>query len=244
MKIPITEKEIVSITKRMNLMPSLVRRHIEEEVISLVQLPPEWHENAFQEFLKGEELTQAKLDSWLNKKGWTKDDLKLHLARPEALYRFSKQRFGPGLEEKYLSNAADMDTVIYSLVRVRDPMLANELWMRLSEEEVSFVDVASIYGEGPEAKRKGIIGPIAFGMLQPPIIRDMLRELAPGEFTSPKNLGEWNILMRLEQLSPSSFDQTTRDSLLKEQLDTFMDNRSIALLNEEPLEPLHYDPEL
>ncbi len=244
MSFPITENEIVSIIKRMELMPSIVRRHIEEEIITLVQLPPKWHENAFQEFLKGEKLTEEDLGVWLNKKGWTKDDLKLNLARPESLYRFSKQRFGAGLEEKYLSDAADLDTVIYSLVRVRDPMLANELWMRLCEREVSFVDVASTYGEGPESNRKGLIGPIAFGMLQPPIIRDILRGLAPGEFTSPKNLGEWHILMRLEQLNPSAFDQATRDRLLQEQLDNFMNKRSIALLNEDPVEPLHYDPEL
>ena len=244
MKIPIKEKEIINIIQRMELIPSVVTRHIEEEIIALVKLPTEWQENAFDDFLKNEKLTQADLDSWLKKKGWTKEDLTLNLARPESLYRFSKQRFGPGLEEKYLSNAANLDTVIYSLVRVRDPMLANELWMRLSEGEVSFVDVASTYGEGPEASRKGLIGPIPCGSLQPEILRDFLRELAPGEFTAPKKLGEWNILMRLEQLSPSSFDQTTRDRLLQEQLDEFIKDRSIALLNEKPVEPLHYDPEL
>ena len=243
MKTPINEKRILDLILRMELMPMILQRHIEEEIVDLVQLSESWQKNAFEEFMKGEKLSKDELNSWLKKKGWNKDDLALHLARPEALFRFSKQRFGPGLEEKYLTNAADLDTVIYSLVRVKNLNLAHELWMRLCEKEVSFVDVAANYGEGPEAQRKGLIGPIAFGSLQPPIIRGLLRELAPGEFTAPKTLGDWHLLMRLEQISPSSFDEPTRERLLKEQLDAYIQERTNALLADEPVEPLHYDHE-
>ncbi len=243
MKDMLTDKKIISLIHRMELMPSIVNRYIEEEIINLVSLPKTWHDNALKEFLEGEKLSKDDLNSWLEKKCWNIDDLTLHLARPEALYRFSKQRFGPGLEEKFLANAKDLDDVIYSLIRVKDPFLANELWMRLCEREVSFVDLAANYGEGPEAQRKGLIGPISFGSLQPSMIQDLLRGLSPGEFTPPTQLGEWHILIRLEQISPSSFDSKTRDKLLSDQLSAFIKDRSITLLNGEQLEPLHYDPE-
>ena len=241
---PLNQEEIVALVQRMELMPILMRRHIEEEIISLVPLSQEWHEMAFEEFLKGEKIAEKDLPNWLEKKGWKREDLTLHLARPEALYRFSKQRFGPGLEESYLSSAADLDSVIYSLVRVKDSLLAKELWIRLCEKEVSFVDLAADYGEGPEAKRKGLIGPLPIGTLEPPLIRKALRGLAPGEFTSPFQYGGWNLLMRLEQITPSSFDETMKEKLLKEQMNKFIEERSISLLNDLPEEPLHYDPEL
>ena len=237
----IEESEITSLIRRMELMPSILERKIEEEIIELVQLPESWYVNALEDFLNRKKLTKDGLKTWLENKGWLQEDLNLFLARPEALFRFSKQRFGPGLEENYLSSAADLDIVIYCLIRVRDSMLANELWMRLCEKEANFVDIASHYGEGPEADRKGLIGPIAFGTLQPPKVRDLLRALAPGEFTSPHNIGGWNILMKLEKIMPSSLDNSTRDKLLKDQLTEFIKNRSIALLNKEPVEPLHYD---
>ena len=243
MKDILTDKEIINLIIRMELMPTIVRRNIEEEIITIVHLPETWHQNAFDEFLKGEKLNKDDLNSWLDNKSWNLEDLKVHLARPEALYRFSKQRFGPGLEEKFLANAKDLDNVIYSLIRVKDAFLANELWMRLSEGEVRFVDVAANYGEGPEAQRKGVIGPISFGSLQPPMIQNILRGLAPGEFTPPTQLGEWNLLMRLEQITPSSFDEITRDKLLKDKLDEFIKDRSVAILKGESLEPLHYDSE-
>tara|TARA_Y100001968_G_scaffold322954_1_gene359888 strand:- start:971 stop:1711 length:741 start_codon:yes stop_codon:yes gene_type:complete len=239
----LTEKDILNLIYRMELIPVLLKRYIEEQIVSLVKLPNEWQQKALEQFLNVEKIQMNDLDKWLSKKCWSKEDLNLHLSRSEALYRFSKQRFGPGLEEKYLSTAADLDTVIYSLVRVKDSLLAKELWMRLSEKEVNFVDLASNYGEGPEAQRKGLIGPVPFGSLQPKPIRTLLRELAPGEFTRPARFGEWSLIMRLEQITPASFDENMREKLLQEQLNTFIEDRSKALIEGISVEPLHFDPE-
>ncbi len=239
----VSQEEILGLVTRMELTTSIIQRHIEEQIIALVDLSEDWYQMARQEFFKGEKLSEEDLPAWLNKKGWSSQDLRLNLSRPEALYRFAKQRFGPGLEERYLSSASDLDKVIYSLVRVKDPPLARELWIRLSEGEASFVDIASQYGEGPEAKRKGLIGPMTIGSLQPPQLRTLLRALGPGEFTEPERLGEWTVLLRLEQLTPSSFDETMRDNLLKEQVEEFVKARAKSLLEGAHLDALHYDPE-
>ena len=71
-------------------------------------------------------------------KRWTESDLHLHVLRPEALRRFAEQRFGPGLEERFLSFQGGCDQVIYSLLRVRDAGLARELWIRHEEGEITF----------------------------------------------------------------------------------------------------------
>ena len=68
--------------------------------------------------------------------------------------RFAKQRFGPGLEETFLSSRGGRDLVIYSLLRVRDAGLARELWIRLEEGETTFAEAAHQYGVGEEALRK------------------------------------------------------------------------------------------
>ena len=81
--------------------------------------------------------------------------------------RFAHQRFAPGLEERFLSSKGSRDLVIYSLLRVKDYALARELWIRLEEDETTFAEAAREYGEGPEADRQGVIGPIPIGALQP-----------------------------------------------------------------------------
>ena len=86
-------------------------------------------------------------------------DFRLSLALPEALHRFAENHFGPGLEEQFLSSQGGHDEVIYSVLRVRDPDLLHELWIRLEENESTFPELAMTYGEGPEARKNGLMGP-------------------------------------------------------------------------------------
>ena len=60
-----------------------------------------------------------------------------------------------GLEEQFLASRGAHDQIIYSLLRARDPALVRELWIRIEEGETTFAEAAQIYGEGPEAERKG-----------------------------------------------------------------------------------------
>ena len=90
------------------------------------------------------------------------------------------------------------DQVIYSLLRVRDPGLAQELWIRLEEGESSFSELASRFGEGPESSKKGLLGPLPIGSIEPAQLRTIIRSLSPR--SPPIQLGEWIILVRLEQL--------------------------------------------
>ena len=135
------------------------------------------------------------------------------------------------------------DQVVYSLLRVRDASLARELWIRLEEGETTFAEAASQYSQGPEAARKGVMGPLAIGTLQPKEIRDRLRALAPGELTPPWTIGEWHIIIRLEQLTPARFDEATRQTLLDEEMNNFLTSRVKASLLGEALDPLHFDPD-
>ena len=124
------QKEIAALVHRMELLPQLVRRHQEELIVEHVPLPAEWLEEQRQTFAAGHSIGQL-----LEARGWDERDLDLHLCRPEALRRFARQRFGPGLEEAFLASRGGRDQVIYSLLRVRDAGLARELWIRIEEGE-------------------------------------------------------------------------------------------------------------
>ena len=108
---------------------------------------------------------------------------------------------------------AARDEVIYSLLRVRDAGLARELWIRLEEGETTFAEAAQQHGIGEEAQRKGVIGPMPIGLLQPELLQEILRRLRPGELSAPRQLGDWHVLMRLEQLKPARFDEAMREQM-------------------------------
>ena len=234
------DSEIAALVQRMELLPQLVRRQQEELILEQVPLPSEWLVEQRQAFLADRTLAQV-----LQTRGWNEHDLDLHLRRPEALRRFAKQRFGPGLEETFLASRGDRDEVIYSLLRVQDAGLARELWIRLEEGETTFAEAAHQHGVGEEAQRKGVIGPMPIGLLQPAVLQEILRSLRPGQLSAPRQLGEWHVLMRLEQLKPARFDEVTRHQMEQDALNAFIENRVKLVLEgqADSLEPIHYDRE-
>ena len=176
----LSDADLLSLVRRMELEPKLLRRHLEEQIIELVPL-----EEALLEKSRTDCLNGRSEEEFLQEKGWSSADLDLHLRRPEALRRFAHQRFAPGLEERFLASNGSRDLVIYSLLRVRDYALARELWIRIEENETTFAEAARAFGEGPEADRQGVIGPIGIGLLQPVLLQEVLRGLKAGELSSP-----------------------------------------------------------
>ena len=122
--------------------------------------------------------------------------------------------------------------------------MIQELWIRLEEGEATFSDLVEDYGEGPEAKCKGLIGPIPVGQIQPPELVNLLRSLKVGEIHPPIHLGEWHVLLRLESLQPARLDDDMKKHLLNVQLNAFLEERVQRRLKGEFLPQLDYDPEL
>ena len=220
----------------MELWPKLLRRQQEEEIISLVNLDDEWIDQQ-----RTKLLGSTPLSDFLELRQWTEHDLKLHLSRSEALRRFSHQHFGPALEELFLSSKGAHDTVIYSILRVKDFDLAQELWIRLEENEATFSELAVNFGEGPESAHKGILGPTPIGTIYPKQLAQILRTLQPGQVHPPQKFGEWVVLLRLENLRPARFDSQMKDYLLNKQIDDFLQKRVDKLLLGESLPPLQFD---
>ena len=55
----------------------------------------------------------------------------------------------------------------YSIIRVKNQNLSNELFLRIKEKEETFENIASKYSEGAEKNTNGHIGPIPLGNAHP-----------------------------------------------------------------------------
>ena len=77
------------------------------------------------------------------------------------------------------------------------------------------------------------------------MLQDIIRGLKVGELSAPIAIGEWQLLLRLEKLTPARLDDQVRDQMLQEALDKFLDDRVSRLRNGDgdSLDPFHYDPE-
>ena len=237
----IDSEKIEQIIKQSGLAMQILRTNIEDDIASLVSLEETHINQLIETFTETNQLSEPEtLKRWLEDRDWSEQDLRLHVCKPEALKRFSEQKFGPGLEEYFLSQKHKLDVVLYSLLRVRDPGLALELWIQISEGEIRLEDAAAQHSDGPEANSRGLIGPMALGDLQPELA-ERLRHLQPGDLRPPEALGPWILLLRLEQLTPARLDDTMRQRLLREQMDAWLETRCKAVLNGEEPDELHYD---
>ena len=231
------QSSLFNLLSRLNTWPEILRRQEEEAIIAIVEVDEDWLLQRRKELLGDQSL-----DDYLQTHQLSESDFELEIRREKCLKLFSEFHFGAGLEELFLAANGGHDQIIYSLMRVKDTGLARELWIRLEEGESTFSEIASKYGEGPEASRLGVIGPTPIGSIYPPELATLLRSLKVGEIHPPRQLGDWIILIRLEQITPSRLDASMRDFLLRKQLNEFLDARVKSRLSGIPVDTLNYHP--
>lgn len=234
-----TQEQLHHLVRHCKLVPQLLQRQIELEIVHLVQLPQAKVQELVQAFKANQGVDDTSLQGWLDARGWTLRDLELEAQRSSCLRLFGEQRFGAGLEDLFVQRKNQLDTAVYSLLRVRDRGLAQELWIQISEGETTFAEAASRYSDGPEATTKGVIGPLSLGAIQPELA-ERLRGLQPGEVRAPEAMGQWYVLLRLELLTAAKLDEPTRQRLINEELQGFLQERCQQILNGSSPDPLDY----
>lgn len=135
--------------------------------------------------------------------------------------RFKQATWGSKVESYFLANKSQFDKVVYSLIRVTEMEVAQELFFRIQAEEASFKDSAREYSQGQEAQTGGLIGPVELSTPHPTIAK-MLSTSAPGELLAPTKLGEWFVILRLEKIIKAQLDETMRQHLLNHMFESWI----------------------
>jgi parvulin-like peptidyl-prolyl isomerase len=176
-----------------------------------------------------EERVQAQR-TWASRQGIrTPEQLQAHLAAralreadatwqaelPLRIQRHCAAHFSHRAEQRFLARKPQLDQVIYSLLRVEDPSLARELYLRIAEGEADFAELAATYSKGPEQATRGIVGPVP--LLQAhPTLAEKLRTSRPGELQPPLAIEQWWLVVRLERLRSASFDEEMAQRMARE----------------------------
>jgi len=239
LKLPysLDNQAVFEIARRFHLFPQLLRCQEEIDIVDIVKLPKEWISERLALFHESHDYHK-----YLEERSWSHHDLIFSLSKPEALHRFADYLFGSGLEEFFLSSNGGYDQVIYSLLRVRESALAQELWFRLCEGEATFAELANAFSQGPEAANYGIFGPLSFSQIQPVELASRLKTYTPGAINPPIRFGDWHVLIRLDSYVPARFDAKMKNHLLHLQLSDFISDRVESRLRGVNPVPLQYNP--
>ena len=89
------------------------------------------------------------------------------------------------------------------------------------EDEEDFGELANKYSEGPEAKLKGLVGPVTVKQTHPSLAKLLLISKA-SQLWPPKKIDEWWIVVRLEKIDNTEFNEELKSRLAFELGEQFL----------------------
>jgi len=185
-------------------------------------------------FYQQQRLTSdADLDLWLQQQSLGRENLVDLIKKELRLRKFKTDKWENQVESHFCQRKSQLDRVVFSLIRVKEIDIAEEIYFRLVSQEASFVELAPIYSTGIEAKTKGISGPIELGKLDP-VLADALRALQPAEVLPPMQIGGWWVVVQLETIICAQLDDEIRHYLTEELFDRWIYEEVQKLLTTPP----------
>ena len=218
----ISNDQIFSLLKQYGMLPQLVREIIIESAIANMALSVEDNTKAYKQFYQGNQLSSdADLQAWLAARSLSQEHLDYLVTRNLKLEKFKEDTWGNQLESYFVQRKSKLDKVIYSLIRITDIGIAQELYFRIQEGEQSFDEVAREYSQGQEANTGGLLGPVELSVPHP-TLANLLASNPPGRLLPPTRVGEWIVIVRLEKFIPAQLDEQIKLRLLTELLENWL----------------------
>ena len=177
------------------------------------------------------------LNIWLKNKGLDVEQWKKLVLRDHKWRIWCHKKFEKDLPSYYLKRKPLLDFVTYSLVRVKEEDLALELFLRIKEDEADFREISNIYSEGPESKTGGLIGPVTLKQTHPMIAKILLISQSK-QLWAPKKIDDWWVILRLEKLTNTDFNEDIAKYLSFELGEQFLNKETD---NIEKLNLKHYE---
>ena len=228
----ISEKQIPILLDRFNLLPNLIRSIIENKSTENIN-PTNEEQLQFQfNFLSRTGIKDKNsLNTWLGNNGLDEKRLSILLYDQLKIQKFKEEKFSKNIESAFLSQKSELDKVLYSLIRVKTQGEAEELFLKLEEEEASFANLASKYSEGAEKEFNGVFGPMEIGKLNPELA-ERLRVSKIGQLWPPFFTNNWWVILRHEKSIPAKLDDNMRDFLMSNLYEKWIESKLIPILKE------------
>jgi glycosyltransferase involved in cell wall biosynthesis/parvulin-like peptidyl-prolyl isomerase len=219
----LTAQDILPLLSKYQLLPKLQQELIIDQAMSTTGFADasftctsEEQAKCYQEFCAQNKLSsEDERQAWLQQQNLTETQFLDLATRNLRIEKFKKATWGSKLESHFRQLKPKLDQVVYSLIRVRDSALAQELYLRLLEDEQSFAELARQYSQGTEAQTGGLIGPVSLSTPHPQLAH-ILALSQPGQILSPTNISDWWLIVRLEKFIPAQLDEPMQQRLLNE----------------------------
>ena len=208
------------------LINILAKCEVVEEHIKKIEYPEERIEELRRELMEklgvnnSEEFRKKLLEQNIKEEEYYENNKKT-----EGLKQMAINMFKEKAKTKFLENKHKYDIASYSLIRVKNAYQARELLLRINEGEESFEDLATKYSEGPERYNRGVIGPAPIEKASAELAK-IVRGSRKGETRGPFQIGEWAVILRLNNLTLAKYDSGMEERICTELFEDYINNET------------------
>ncbi len=182
--------------------------------------------------------SEEALNSWKIINGLIGKKWELFLVRKWQWTFWCIKNFKDKISNYYLERKSYLDIIEYSIIRVKNQNLANELYLRIKEEEEKFEDIASKFSEGKEKNTNGHIGPIPLGHAHP-LLGHLLQISEEGKVCYPRLIESWWVIIRKEKLLNTELNDEIIQKLSLELGDKYLNNSIDSFIKKYSLKKIH-----
>ena len=198
--------DFLNLLARYGLLETFLVEVLKDEKNKEISLSMERQEALLKDFkYKNEIDNPKKMEEYCKTHLLSENDLKYLIEKEEKSKNYCNKYFSRDIETKSCSQKNKEDIVSYSLLRVSEEGLANELYLQLTEENANLKELINKYSEGPEKKSNGIIGPSPISKSHP-ILAKQLRSAEQGKLLKPFKIENWWLIVRLESFALAPVD--------------------------------------
>jgi parvulin-like peptidyl-prolyl isomerase len=209
-------EELVELLQQYWLLPKLQRELVIDAELMTIVCSQEEIFNAYKAFYHQHQInSDADRVTWLERNHCTLTQFEYLVLKQIKLDRFKQTVFAHKVDSYFLQRKSQLDRAVYSLLRVKDLHLAQELFFRIQDGEVVFTDLVQQYSGGEEAEMGGLVGPHEMSVPHPTLAQ-ALRSLQVGKVSAPIQIADWFVIVKLEKRLPAQLDKAMRTRLTDE----------------------------
>jgi parvulin-like peptidyl-prolyl isomerase len=211
-----TAEDLIPLLTQYQLLPKLAQEILTDKAIAGIKCSEEENTATFNQFCQQNQLeSEEQIQGWLNKQGMNREQLQNLVTKKLRIDKYKQETWNDQVDAHFIKRKSQLDRVVYSLIRVEKPEVAQELFFRIKDDQNAFSALAMEYSQGTEAQTGGLIGPVEINAPHPKIAQ-ILATCQPGQLVPPTRVGEWIVIVRLENYISAKLDQPMRQRMLDE----------------------------
>jgi parvulin-like peptidyl-prolyl isomerase len=211
-----TAEDLVPLLTQYQMLPKLAQEILIDKEIVGVECTEEEQISTYKQFCQQNQLeSEEQVETWLNKQGMDREQLANQITKRLRIEKYKEANWNDQVDAHFIKRKSQLDRVVYSLIRVDKAEIAQELYFRIKDDENTFSELAMEYSKGTEAQTGGLIGPVEINAPHPKIAQ-ILTTCQPGQLVPPTRVGEWIVIVRLENYLSAKLDPPMRQRMLDE----------------------------